>query len=70
MQEWQEYYNSKKCSAAEAVQLIRSGDHVVFGHNIAEPQALIDAMVENHDAYQIVHIHHMQSLGEGRYTAP
>ena len=70
MQEWQEYYNSRKCSAAEAVQLIQSGDHVVFGHNIAEPQALIDAMIENHDAYQNVHIHHMQSLGEGRYTAP
>ena len=60
MQDWQEYYNSRKCTAAEAVDLIQSGDHVVIGHNVAEPQALISAMVENHDAYRGVHIHHMQ----------
>ncbi len=68
MQDWQEYYNSRKCTAAEAVDLIQSGDHVVIGHNVAEPQALISAMVENHDAYRGVHIHHMQSLGKGEYT--
>lgn len=68
--QWQEYYNSRKCSAREAVSLIRSGDHVVFGHNIAEPQALIDAMIDQHNTWQNVHIHHMRTLGEGRYTSP
>lgn len=70
MEDWKDYYKSRKCTASEAVELIQPGDHVVFGHNIGEPQALIDAMVENHDAYHDVHIHHMQSLGDGKYTKP
>ncbi len=70
MQNWKEYYKSHTCSPAEAVQLIRSGDHLVIGHNVAEPRVLIDAMIDHADAYRDVTIHHMQSLGEGRYTRP
>ena len=67
---WREDYEKKLTTAEEAVKLIKSHDHVIFGHCICEPEGLIDAMVANHDAYRGVHITHMVSLGKGEYTNP
>lgn len=64
---WQAVYNSRKCSAKEAVQLIKSGDRVVLAHCIAEPQALVKAMVDNAEAYRNVEICNMLSFGSGKY---
>ena len=49
---WKEIYESKKCSPQEAVKMIKSGDRVLLAHAVAEPKALVDAMVENKDAYK------------------
>ena len=70
MEDWKKIYRERLCTAEEAVSLIRSGDHVVFGHCAAEPTVLIDAMVANADSYRDVHIHHMQTLGPGKYAQP
>lgn len=66
--DWKEIYESRKCSAEEAVKSIKSGDKVFFAHCVAEPPALVDAMVANAAAYKNVEIRHMVSLGKGQYT--
>lgn len=63
----QKRYEAKLATVEEALKLIKSGDKVVFSHCVGEPLALIDAMVDNADAYRDVEISHMFSLGEGRY---
>ncbi|EQI21171.1 4-Hydroxybutyrate CoA-transferase domain protein [Clostridioides difficile Y155] len=39
---WQELYQSKLCSATEAVKQIKNGDTVVFAHCVGEPPALVE----------------------------
>lgn len=70
MDDWKKYYEERLCTADEAVQLIRDDDHVVFGHCIAEPSMLIDAMVRNAASYRNVRIHHQYSFGKAEYTKP
>lgn len=68
--DWKEIYESRKCSASEAVDKIKSNDHVVFGHAVAEPGVLVDAMVANKEKYENVIISHLASLGKGEYSHP
>ncbi len=70
MKDWKKLYNEKLCTAGEAVKVIKNGDHVVFGHCAGEPTALIDAMIENAASYKDVTIHHMNTLGPGKYAKP
>lgn len=67
---WKERYHSKLTTAAEAVKQIKSGDAVVLAHAVAEPKALVKAMVNNYENYENVTVSHMISLGEGRYSKP
>lgn len=66
--DWKKIYDERKCSPDEAVKLIKSGDHVVFGHCISEPPVLVEAMMANKEAYKDVTINHMVSLGKGEYS--
>ena len=68
--DWKKIYEEKKCTAKEAVQSIKSNDRVVFAHAVAEPTSLVDAMVENKEAYENVTISHMFSFGKGEYSLP
>lgn len=68
--DWKEIYKSRLVSAREAVKHIQSGNRVVFGHCIGEPPALVEALVENKEAYQDVEIVHMVAMGKGTYTQP
>ena len=65
---WKQIYESRKCTAQEAVQSIKSGDRVVFAHAVAEPTALVEAMVANAAAYKNVEVCHMVTLGKGAYS--
>lgn len=65
---WKEIYESRLCTAEEAVKSIKSGDKIAFAHAVAEPPALVEAMVANAAAYKDVEIGHMVSLGKGEYT--
>lgn len=68
--EWKKIYEERKCTAKEAVQKIKSGDRVLFAHAVAEPAVLVDAMVENKEAYKNVTVSHMVTLGKGEYSLP
>jgi 4-hydroxybutyrate CoA-transferase len=68
--DWKEIYKSRLVSAQDAVKHIKSGDRVVFGHSVAEPTALVEAMVENKAAYENVEIVHMVAMGKGDYAQP
>lgn len=65
---WKEIYESRKCSADEAMKLIQSGDRVLFAHAVAEPQVLVDAMVANKHLYKDITVSHMVTLGKGEYS--
>ena len=67
MKNWKELYDSKKMTSDEAVKLIKSGDKVVFQHDVGEPEELVRAMVRNAKNYKNVEISHMFSLGPGEY---
>ncbi len=66
--DWKKLYSERTCTAKEAVQLIKSGDKVVFAHAVAEPPVLVEAMVENAASYKDVRVSHMVTLGKGEYT--
>lgn len=68
--DWKEIYESRKCSADEAVKLIQTGDRVLFAHAVAEPQVLVEAMVANKDLYEDITVSHMVTLGKGEYSLP
>ncbi len=61
---------AKFVTAQEAVQAIHSGDRVVLAHSVGEPQALVNAMLDNYQAYQNVEVLHMLALGPCKYTQP
>lgn len=61
---------AKFVTAAEAVSHIKSGDRVVLAHSVGEPQHLVNAMVENYQAYENVEICHMLALGPCKYCEP
>lgn len=67
---WKEIYKERLTTAEEAVQNIKSGDRVVAGHATASPETLLDAMVENSEAYENVEIVHMVSMGKTGYCKP
>ena len=68
--EWKEYYKSRCISLQEAVEKIKSGDRVVYGHAVGEPNLLGDALVKNKDRYKDVEIVHMVCMGKGEYCKP
>lgn len=61
-------YESKLTTPDEAVKLIKDGDTVVFAHAVAEPVALVDAMVANKNLYKDITVSHMVTLGKGEYA--
>jgi 4-hydroxybutyrate CoA-transferase len=67
---WRELFYERTVTAQEAVSHIKSGDRVVLGHACAEPQYLVDAMVNNRDAYENVEIVQMVPMGKCRYLEP
>jgi len=67
---WQSIYESKMTTAAEAVKHIKSGDRVMLGHGVGEPDELVDAMVANYQQYRDVEIYHWVSMGKNAYTKP
>jgi len=68
--DWKKIYEERKCSAGEAVKLVKSGNRVVFAHAVAEPLVLVEALIANKEAYRNVTISHMVTLGKGEYSLP
>lgn len=68
--DWKTLYQQRTVSAQEAVGRIRSGDRVVVMHACGEPSHLLDAMVDNAQAYENVEIVHMVAMGKAAYAQP
>ncbi|MBI5463496.1 MAG: 4-hydroxybutyrate CoA-transferase, partial [Ignavibacteriales bacterium] len=43
---WLDQYKSKVVSAAEAVRIVRSGDHIFISGNAATPLVLMEALAK------------------------
>lgn len=67
---WTTLYEQKKCTAAQAVKKIRSGDRVVIGHAVSEPTRLVEAMVEDASRLRDVEVVHMIAMGASPYCKP
>lgn len=68
---WQEIYNSKVTTAAEAVQSIRSGDRIFLTGNCSVPQELLAALVDRAPEIYDVEICQALTIGEKvEYTTP
>lgn len=63
--------NIKFTTAAEAVKVIKSGDHVHFSSVACAPKILIDAMVARgrNNELKNVHVHHLHTEGDAPYAA-
>ncbi len=65
-------FSYKAVSAAEAVKVIKSGDHVHLSSVASAPQCLINAMCERGRAGELknVYIHHLHTEGPAPYSDP
>jgi 4-hydroxybutyrate CoA-transferase len=68
--DWTRDYAKKVVSAAKALQVVKSGDRVVFAHACGEPLVLVDALVARASELEAVEINHMVAMGKGEYCAP
>lgn len=60
----------KIISREEAVQHIKSGDHVFVHTASAAPQQLVIAMTERHDELSDITVYHLHTEGVAPYTSP
>ena len=67
---WKSDYAAKVTTAAEAVNVVKSGDRVVFAHACGEPLDLVDALVARAPDLERVEINHMVAMGKGEYCKP
>jgi 4-hydroxybutyrate CoA-transferase len=68
--DWKADYAKKLTTADEALQVVRSGDRVVFAHACGEPVELVDALVRRAPELRDVEIVHMVAMGHGEYAKP
>nr|MBP8305312.1 acetyl-CoA hydrolase/transferase family protein [Phycisphaerae bacterium] len=66
--DWKHKYESKICSAAKAMRLIRSGHSVFVGTGCGQPQHLVHALVEHCTEISDVHIVHLLTSGSAPYA--
>jgi 4-hydroxybutyrate CoA-transferase len=68
--DWKSEYAQKVTTAAGALEVVRSGDRVVFAHACGEPLELVDALVARAAELERVEINHMVAMGKGEYAQP
>lgn len=66
--DWKEKYKDKIGTAAGAMNLIKSGDSVFIGTGCAQPQHLVNALVEQSSHIYDVHIIHLLTIGTAPYA--
>ena len=65
---WKEKYKDKIKSAGAAMKLIKSGSSVFIGTGCAQPQHLVDAMVNNTSGIRDVQVLHLLTMGNAPYV--
>ena len=66
--DWKEKYRNKIGNAVAAMNLIKSGDSVFIGTGCAQPQHLVNALVEQSSHIYDVHIIHLLTIGTAPYA--
>ena len=67
---WQEEYRRKTVGPTEAVQCIQSNMRVYIHSSCAEPEALVEALMERAPFVKNVEIVHLKTIGRADYIAP
>lgn len=66
--DWKEHYKDRVTTAPAAMKLIKPGNTVFIGTGCGEPQHLVQALVENAEHLNDVHIVHLLTLGVAPYV--
>jgi acyl-CoA hydrolase/GNAT superfamily N-acetyltransferase len=66
--DWQEKYKDRISTAAAAMQLIKPGSHVFIGTGCAQPQYLVNALMEHTPNAHDVRVFHMSTMGTAPYA--
>jgi len=66
--DWKEKYKNKINTAAAAMKLVKSGDQIFIGSACAQPQHLVDALVEHSARIYDAHIVHLLTIGPAPYV--
>jgi acetyl-CoA hydrolase len=67
---WTETYRGKVTTAAEAVKVVRSGDHVWIHGGCNNPEELLKAMVGRADELRDVEVSHILTFGAADHADP
>lgn len=67
---WQSIYQSRVCSADEAVKCINSGDRVFLTGNVSIPKTLLGSIVKRAPELHNVEICHALTIGSADYVNP
>ncbi len=65
---WRSTYESRRCSAEEAVRAVSSGDTIYVQSNAAAPECVIDALVKRAPELRDVTFLHILTLGKAEYA--
>ena len=65
---WQEKYKDKIAKAAFAMKSIKPGNSIFIGTGCAQPQHLVNALVEYSSHIYDAHIVHLLTVGDAPYT--
>jgi len=66
--DWQEKYRDRIGTAEAAVRLIKSGDNIFIGTGCAQPQHLVNALVEHSQHIYDAHVIHLLTKGVAPYV--
>ncbi len=67
---WRMAYESKRRTASEALEVVRSGMRVYIQPGCAEPETLVEALLRRAPFVHDVEIVHMMTLGNADYVKP
>jgi len=65
---WKEKYKQKVSNAVSAIKWIKPGNSIFIGTGCAQPQHLVNAMVEHSGHIYDAHIIHLLTVGEALYA--
>jgi len=66
--DWKEKYKEKITTAADAIKLVKSGNSIFIGSACAQPQHLVNALIEHSPNIYDVHIVHLLTIGPAPYA--
>ncbi|MBP1716299.1 MAG: 4-hydroxybutyrate CoA-transferase, partial [Deltaproteobacteria bacterium] len=70
MKSWRDHYQARISTAADAVQIVKSGDRIVFSHACGEPRVLPGELIKRAEELRNVEIVHMVPMGDALYCQP